>query len=94
MTKASIAEIIHQRMGVSKKESTEMLESVISIIKSTLENGQSIKVSGFGSFVVKQKADRRGRNPHTGEQLTIEARRIITFKTSTLLKKAINNNVR
>ncbi len=90
MTKADIAEIIHQRLEFSKKESAEMLESVIAIMKSTLESGESLKVSGFGSFIVKQKADRRGRNPHTGEQLTIEARRIITFKPSTVLRKAIN----
>ena len=59
-------------------------------MKSTLEAGEMLKISGFGNFVGKQKADRRGRNPQTGEALTIEARSILTFKPSNLLKEAIN----
>jgi integration host factor subunit alpha len=68
----------------------EMIEAVFSIMKSTLETGETLKISGFGSFVVKQKNDRRGRNPQTGEAITIEARRILTFKPSTVLRDAIN----
>ena len=90
MTKADIAEKIQAEIGLSKKESSEMMEAVFSIMKSTLESGENLKVSGFGSFIVKQKADRRGRNPQTGESITIEARRILTFKPSTLLRQAIN----
>ena len=67
-----------------------MLETVFAIMKSTLESGEKLKISGFGNFEVKQKADRRGRNPQTGEAITIEARRILTFKPSTLLRQAIN----
>lgn len=67
-----------------------MVESVFSIIKNTLETGEKIKIAGFGNFVVKQKADRRGRNPQTGETITIAARRILTFKPSQVLKNAIN----
>lgn len=90
MTKADIVERIHQRIGFSKKESAEMVETVFSIIKNTLETGEKIKIAGFGNFVVKQKADRRGRNPQTGETITIAARRILTFKPSQVLKNAIN----
>lgn len=67
-----------------------MLEAVFSIVKSTLEQGETLKISGFGSFVVKQKNDRRGRNPQTGESITIDARRVLTFKPSAVLKDAIN----
>jgi len=67
-----------------------MVETVFSIIKNTLETGEKIKIAGFGNFVVKQKADRRGRNPQTGETITIVARRILTFKPSQVLKNAIN----
>lgn len=90
MTKADIAERIQARIGLSKKESSEMMEALFSIMKSTLESGETLKISGFGNFVVKQKNDRRGRNPQTGETITIEARRILTFKPSTLLRQAIN----
>jgi len=90
MTKADIAERIHTATGFSKKESVDMLETVLSIMKSTLESGETLKISGFGSFIVKQKNDRRGRNPQTGETITIEARRVLTFKPSVLLRQAIN----
>ncbi len=91
MTKADIAAIIQTETGLTKKESSEILESVFGIMKTALESGEILKISGFGSFIVKQKADRRGRNPHTGDAITIEARRVLTFKPSTLLKQAINS---
>ena len=90
MTKADIAEKIHMATGLTKKESIEMMEAVLSIMKDTLESGETLKISGFGSFTVKQKNVRRGRNPHTGEAITIEARRILTFKPSNLLRDAVN----
>lgn len=90
MTKADIAEKIQASIGMSKKESVEMLEAVFSLMKSTLESGENLKISGFGSFIVKEKADRRGRNPQTGETITIGARRILTYKPSTVLRQAIN----
>jgi integration host factor subunit alpha len=93
MTKADIVERIHQKIGFSKKESAEMVETVFSIIKGTLETGEKIKIAGFGNFVVKQKSDRRGRNPQTGDTITIAARRILTFKPSQVLKNAINCEV-
>ena len=90
MTKADIAEKIHTTTGLSKKDSLETLEAVLSLMKSTLETGEKIKIAGFGNFEVKQKKDRKGRNPQTGESITIEARSVLTFKPSTLLKQTIN----
>ena len=90
MTKADIVERIHERMRLTKNESVEVLEMVFTIMKNTLEQGEMLKISGFGNFVVKKKHDRRGRNPQTGETITIDARRVLTFKPSAILKKAIN----
>jgi integration host factor subunit alpha len=92
MTKADIVEKIHTTTGLSKKDSAEMMESVFAIMKESLEAGESIKVSGFGNFEVKQKEARRGRNPQTGEAITIEARKVLTFKPSTILRQSINDN--
>ncbi|MBV5340256.1 MAG: integration host factor subunit alpha [Deltaproteobacteria bacterium] len=93
MTKVDIFEKVHEGIGLSKNESAEMVEAVFAIMKSTLESGENLKISGFGSFIVKQKADRRGRNPQTGETITIEARRILTFKPSGILKDQINKEI-
>jgi len=90
MTKADIVEKIYEKVGFSKKESAELVELVFDIVKSTLEQGDKIKIAGFGNFVVKEKADRRGRNPQTGEEITISARKILTFKPSQVLKASIN----
>jgi integration host factor subunit alpha len=90
MTKADIVEKIYEKVGFSKKESAELVELVFDIVKSTLEQGDKIKIAGFGNFVVKEKSDRRGRNPQTGEEITISARRILTFKPSQVLKASIN----
>lgn len=90
MTKAEIAEKIQAKTGLTRKESAEILEAVFSVMKNTLESGEALKISGFGSFTVKQKKDRRGRNPQTGETITIDARRTLTFKPSALLRQAVN----
>ena len=90
LTKNDIVEKITDQLEFTRKDSLDLLEGVISIMKQTLASGEDIKISGFGKFEVKQKADRRGRNPQTGEDLTIEARRILTFKPSALLRDAIN----
>lgn len=90
MTKADIVEKIYEKVGFSKKESAELVESVFDLIKNTLEKGDKIKIAGFGNFVVKEKADRRGRNPQTGEEITISARKILTFKPSQVLKSSLN----
>jgi integration host factor subunit alpha len=93
MTKAELVEKIHATTGCSKKESIYLLETVFSIMKETLESGENLKVSGFGNFEIKQKADRIGRNPQTGEPITIEARRIVTFKPSNVMRDAINKGM-
>lgn len=90
MTKADIAGKIHSKLGMSKKDSQDILESVLSIMKETLESGEKIKVAGFGNFEIKQKKDRIGRNPQTGETITITSRKILTFKPSAVLKQKIN----
>ncbi len=90
MTKLDIIQNVHQKVGFSKKESAEMVEAVLGIMKETLEAGEKLKIASFGSFSVRHKADRRGRNPQTGEDITITARRVLTFKPSTLLRQAIN----
>jgi integration host factor subunit alpha len=90
LTKADIVEKIHITTGLSKKDSSAMMESVFAIMKESLEAGETIKISGFGSFVVNQKDARRGRNPQTGEAITVEARKVLTFKPSNLLRDAVN----
>jgi len=90
MTKADIAERIANENGFTKMESMDLFESVLSIIKDVLANGEPVKVSGFGNFVVREKNDRRGRNPVTGEDITINARKVLTFKPSAMLKNSIN----
>jgi integration host factor subunit alpha len=91
MTKIDLVEKVSENLGVTKKESIDLVESVLNLIKETLESGEDLKISGFGKFIVKQKQDRKGRNPQTGETITIEARRIISFKPSTILKASIND---
>lgn len=92
MTKADIAEKIHTTTGLSKKDAASMMESVFELMKESLESGESIKISGFGSFIVNNKNARKGRNPQTGETITIEARKVLTFKPSNVLRDAINGN--
>jgi integration host factor subunit alpha len=92
MTKADIAERIANANGFTKLESMDLVESVLAIIKDTLADGETLKISGFGNFVVKEKTDRRGRNPQTGEDITIDARRVLTFKPSAMLKGAMNGS--
>jgi integration host factor subunit alpha len=93
MTKADIVDQVYQKVGFSKKESAEIVDLVFEIIKETLERSENIKISGFGSFVLRQKRARRGRNPQTGEEIEITPRKVLTFKPSLVLKKAINIEV-
>ena len=86
MTKAEIANIIHERIGFSKKESAQLVETVLEEIKQALIDGEDVKLSGFGHFMLREKHDRRGRNPQTGQDITIEPRRVVTFRASQLLK--------
>jgi integration host factor subunit alpha len=90
MTKADIVEVVHSRTGFSKKESSEAVESILDILKEVLEEGEKIKLSGFGNFVIRSKEVRKGRNPKTGEEMEISARSVLTFKPSQKLKDHIN----
>jgi integration host factor subunit alpha len=90
MTKAEIIEAVHERIGFSKRDSAEVVELVFDTMKETLEQGQKIKISGFGNFVVREKRPRIGRNPQTGQEIEISARRVLTFKPSQVLKNALN----
>ncbi|HKA55412.1 MAG TPA: integration host factor subunit alpha [Candidatus Binatia bacterium] len=90
MTKADIVERIYEKVGFSKKEATDVVESIFEIIKTHLEQGEKIKISGFGNFVLNTKRPRKGRNPQTGEEIVISGRRVLSFKPSPVLKKAIN----
>ncbi|MCD6151208.1 MAG: integration host factor subunit alpha [Deltaproteobacteria bacterium] len=92
MTKADIVETIYEKVGLSKRESARIVDMIFDIIKGELENGENIKLSGFGSFAVRDKNARRGRNPQTGEEITISARRVLSFKPSNVLRKHINES--
>ncbi|MFZ5479117.1 MAG: integration host factor subunit alpha [Myxococcota bacterium] len=91
MTKADIIEGVYEKVGFSKKESAEIVELVFDTLKETLERGDKIKISGFGNFQVRQKKARVGRNPQTGKEIEISARRVLTFRPSQVLKSALNN---
>ncbi|HDM10532.1 MAG: integration host factor subunit alpha [Deltaproteobacteria bacterium] len=90
LTKEKIIESIYHQVGLSKSQSRAVVESLFELIKNTLENGEDILISGFGKFVVKEKAARRGRNPQTTEDLQLRARRVVVFKTSGVLRDKIN----
>jgi integration host factor subunit alpha len=90
MNKADLIEKISLMTTFTKKESSEIVDRVFDIVRSTLEAGENIKIAGFGNFEVKEKAARRGRNPKTGEVIEITPRRVLTFKPSQILKKSIN----
>jgi integration host factor subunit alpha len=91
MTKAELVDIIYERVGSSKREAGEIVEEVFAIIRDSLSRGEKVKISGFGSFMVNHKRARRGRNPQTGESITIESRRVLTFKPSHVLKGIVND---
>src|SRR3954471_20947283 len=91
MTKADIVQVVYSRLGgFSKKESADLVDLAFEMMKETLGKGEKIKISGFGNFVLRDKRQRPGRNPRTGERIDISARRVLTFKSSQILKQALN----
>ena len=90
LTKADIIEAIQKENGYSRKQSSEITEILMEIIKQSLESGEDVMISGFGKFQVKTKKERRGRNPATGEDLTLPPRKVVTFKSSGRLRNHIN----
>lgn len=91
LTKAQIVDLIHEELPFPKNKSTEVVEGLIEIIKNTLENGEDVLISGFGKFCVKNKRERRGRNPATGNDLILDKRKVVTFKCSGKLREKINS---
>ena len=89
VTKDSLIETIHTEVGLNKREAKEFVEEFFEIIKSTLEEGHDIKISGFGNFILRNKKSRPGRNPKTGEEVTISERRVVTFKSGLKLKSKL-----
>lgn len=90
MRKADLADKVVEKLGVSKKESTDILGMVLDEIKSVLQQGETVKIAGFGNFVVREKNARKGRNPKTGEEIGITPRRVVTFRPSQLFKQSVN----
>jgi len=90
LTKAMIIDVIHNQLGYPKNKSAELLEILLEIIKGTLEKGEDVLISGFGKFCVKDKQERRGRNPATGNDMLLDKRRVVTFRCSHLLRSKIN----
>jgi len=91
MTKADIVERIYKEAGFSKKEAAELVDMIFKVIKDTLAKGEKVKISGFGNFSIRDKANRIGRNPQTGTAMNISARRVLTFKPSQILKEDITD---
>ena len=92
LTKADIVQSIADKIGFTRNQSSEVTETLIEIIKRTLASGEDVLVSGFGKFCVNEKAQRRGRNPATGDDMMLKPRRVVTFKCSGKLRKKINRN--
>lgn len=92
MTKNDLTEAVRNINDYPKREADKIVESVLEIMKGTLASGKDVMISGFGKFAIQRKNARHGRNPQTGESLTITARKILTFKPSSLLKQEINGD--
>ena len=89
ITKDSLVEMIHNEVGLNKREAKELIECFFEQIKASLEDGNDIKFSGFGNFILRNKSPRPGRNPKTGEEVTISERRVVTFKSGLKLKSKL-----
>jgi integration host factor subunit alpha len=91
MTKTDLVEVVYERVGLSRKEAAEAVDSVLEIIKDSLRRGEKVKIAGFGSFAVNRKRARRGRNPETGAPLIIGSRCVLSFKASDILKQRLGS---
>lgn len=89
LTKADMAEMLYDELGLNKREAKEIVEQFFEEVKAALENGHQVKLSGFGNFVLRSKAQRPGRNPKTGEEIPISARRVVTFRPGQKLKTRV-----
>jgi len=89
LTKAQLSEMLFEQIGLNKRESKDMIDAFFDLISKSLIDGQDVKISGFGNFQIRTKAQRPGRNPRTGESIPIQARRVVTFHASSKLKQQI-----
>ena len=92
LTKAELAELLFERLGLNKRESKDMVEAFFEIVTASLVSGEDVKLSGFGNFSIRRKAPRPGRNPRTGEAIPIEARSVVTFHASHKLKALVQGD--
>jgi len=92
LTKADLVESVQSELGFTKHQSSDLVESLLETIKSTLESGEDVLVSGFGKLCVQQKRQRRGRNPATGEDIMLAPRKVVAFKCSGKLRERVNGN--
>ena len=93
MTKADLIDAIYGRVGFSKQESARAVEMILEFMTERLAHGEPVKISGFGKFAIREKPSRVGRNPQTGEEIEITARRVLTFKASQVLREAVGESV-
>ena len=93
LTKAELAELLFERLGLNKRESKDMVEAFFDIVNSALVQGDDVKLSGFGNFNIRRKAPRPGRNPRTGESIPIKARNVVTFHASHKLKGLVQGDI-
>jgi integration host factor subunit alpha len=91
LTKEHIVNSIYNRLDLPKNKSIEVVEALLEIIKRTLESGEDVLISGFGKFCIKEKRQRKGRNPQTSDEMMLRARRVVTFRCSGVLRDKINN---
>lgn len=91
LTRADLAETINRKMGLSRSESLTVIESILNHMADALRNGENVKISGFGSFILRDKKERIGRNPKTGIEVPITPRRVMTFRASQLLKEKVSD---
>jgi integration host factor subunit alpha len=91
LTKDRIIDLIKDRSNISSQEAKVMVEALIESIKTKLEQGEEVKISGFGKWIVREKKSRPGRNPHTGQKIEITARKVVTFHPSEKLRDSVNN---
>jgi integration host factor subunit alpha len=92
LTKAQLADMLYQQIGLNKRESKDMIEAFFDLITQSLVDGNDVKISGFGNFQIRTKAPRPGRNPRTGEAIAIDARRVVTFHASHKLKDQLQDD--
>ena len=94
LTKAEIAEQVHNQLGRNKKESARMVEALFEIIKESLEEGKDVMISGFGKFSIRERGERTGRNPLTGDPIVLPTKKVVTFKCSGKLREKINDQTK